>query len=71
VKGTAVRVWALLAATFSGSVFGATRIDCNQDWLFRIDPGQAGETSGWTKNIPADTRSVNLPHTWNIGEYHN
>jgi hypothetical protein len=70
VKGTAVRVWALLAATFSGSVFGATRIDCNQDWLFRIDPGQAGETSGWTKNIPADTRSVNLPHTWNIGEYH-
>ncbi len=29
-----------------------------------------GEASGWTKNIPTDTRSVSLPHTWNIGEYH-
>jgi hypothetical protein len=70
LKVTVVRVCALLAATLSGSVFGATRIDCNQDWLFRTDPSQAGEASGWAKNIPADTRSVNLPHTWNIGEYH-
>jgi beta-galactosidase/beta-glucuronidase len=60
----------LLVAVFSGTALGATRIDCNRDWLFRTDPNQSGEASGWTKNIPADTRSVNLPHTWNIGEYH-
>lgn len=65
-----VRACALLAALFSGTVPGAARIDCNQGWLFRTDPGQVGEASGWAKNIPADTRSVNLPHTWNIGEYH-
>ena len=66
----AVRAYTLLAAAFSGTVFGATRIDCNQGWLFRTDASQVGEASGWTKNIPTDTRPVSLPHTWNIGEYH-
>lgn len=70
MKSAAVRASALLVALFGGAALGATRIDCNQDWLFRTDPGQAGEASGWTKDIPADTRSVSLPHTWNIGEFH-
>ena len=70
MKSAAVRACALLAALFCGTVLGATRIDCDQDWLFRTDPGQVGEASGWTKDIPADTRSVSLPHTWNIGEFH-
>jgi hypothetical protein len=70
LKRAAVRVGVLLLVVFSGTALGATRIDCNRDWLFRTDPNQSGEASGWTKSIPADTRSVNLPHTWNIGEYH-
>ena len=68
--GDIVRTGALLGVIFSPAALGATRIDCNQGWLFRTDPSQVGETSGWAKTIPADTRSVNLPHTWNIGEYH-
>ena len=48
----------------------SSRLDFNQGWLFRTDPGLTGETSGWTKTIPAGTQSVNVPHTWNIGEFH-
>jgi hypothetical protein len=76
MKRTAVHACALLVAVFSlvaafsGPVLGATRIDCDQGWLFRTDPGQAGEASGWTQQIPADAKSVSLPHTWNIGEFH-
>jgi beta-glucuronidase len=76
MKKTAVHVCALLVAicslvaAFSAPVLGATRIDCDQGWLFRTDPGQVGEASGWTTQIPADAKSVSLPHTWNIGEYH-
>ena len=65
-----VRACGLLAAAFSAAALGATRIDCDQGWLFRTDPSQVGEAAGWAKNIPADTRSVSVPHTWNIGEYH-
>jgi len=48
---------------------GATVVDLNRDWLFRTDPGQVGETSGWQNRPPDETESVNLPHTWNIGKY--
>jgi Glycosyl hydrolases family 2, TIM barrel domain/Glycosyl hydrolases family 2/Glycosyl hydrolases family 2, sugar binding domain len=61
---------ALLIAPICAPLFAATRIDCDQGWLFRIDPNQTGEASGWTKNIPAETLAVSLPHTWNIGESH-
>jgi beta-glucuronidase len=46
------------------------RLDFNQGWLFRTDPELTGETSGWTKTIPTGTQSVSVPHTWNIGEFH-
>jgi len=29
-----------------------------------------GEASGWTKTIPTGAQSVSVPHTWNIGEFH-
>ena len=51
-------------------MLGATRTDLDQDWLFRVDPDEFGESSGWTAGIPADTEAVNLPHTWNIGGLH-
>jgi beta-glucuronidase len=64
-----VRAFALLGAVLCAPVLGATRIDFDQGWQFRIDPNQAGEKSGWTKDVPADTRTVSVPHTWNIGEF--
>jgi hypothetical protein len=66
----AVRAFALLAAVLCAPALAATRIDLDQGWQFRIDPNQAGEASGWAKTIPADTRSISVPHTWNIGEFH-
>jgi beta-glucuronidase len=50
-------------------VLAATRVDLDRDWQFRIDPQASGETTGWQKELPANTESVNLPHTWNIGKY--
>ena len=49
---------------------GATRIDFDQQWMFKIDSGAAGEGGGWTKSIPSGVRPVTVPHTWNIGEFH-
>lgn len=44
-------------------------IDLNADWRFRIDPAKVGEAQGWFQNVPDQTESVSLPHTWNIGKY--
>jgi hypothetical protein len=48
----------------------ATRIDLDRDWQFRADAAAAGEALRWYETVPADTESVNLPHTWNIGALH-
>jgi beta-glucuronidase len=61
--GAAVSL-ALCAASLA-----TTSIDLDSDWLFRTDPTQIGATAGWQVKIPADTESVNLPHTWNIGKH--
>lgn len=44
------------------------RIDLDHDWRFRIDAADAGVAAGWTNTTPADTRQVDVPHTWNIGQ---
>ena len=59
-----------LAALLASPAPASTRVDFNQDWQFRTDPDRTGEASGWTKSVPAGTRSVRIPHTWNIGEFH-
>ena len=59
----------LLFCVLSIPVFASTRIDLNRDWQFRIDPHDGGETAGWQKHPPAETESVNIPHTWNIGKH--
>lgn len=51
-------------------LLGATRTDLDQDWQFRADPADSGATSGWTAAVPADTESVTVPHTWNLGRLH-
>jgi beta-glucuronidase len=70
MKRAALRALALLAVALAAPGLGATRVDFDQGWLFRTDPSQTGEASGWMKEIPSDTRSVSVPHTWNIGEFH-
>jgi len=50
-------------------VLATTRVDLSHDWLFRTDPDEKGERSGWQKHLPNDTEPVDLPHTWNIGKY--
>jgi hypothetical protein len=70
VLGAAMMGAALLGVLLTMPARGASRIDLDQDWLFRADPDQIGDASGWNSSIPSDTESVNLPHTWNIGRLH-
>ena len=49
--------------------FAATRVDLNNDWLFRTDPEQKGRVEGWQQQLPPDVATVNLPHTWNLGRH--
>src|ERR1035438_5693441 len=53
----------------SVSAAASSRIDLNRDWQFRVDPHEKGEISGWQKDLPSDTESVDVPHTWNIGKH--
>jgi beta-glucuronidase len=64
------RVCIGLALLLCMSARAATRIDLDHDWQFRADAAAAGETSRWYETVPADTQSVNVPHTWNIGALH-
>ena len=57
----------LLFATLP--IQAATRVDLNGEWQFRIDPSTQGEPGGWARQMPADTETVDVPHTWNIGKY--
>ena len=48
---------------------GSTPIDLNGEWQFRLDPEKQGEQQSWTKQLPAGTETVRVPHTWNIGKH--
>lgn len=60
----------VFAVLLAAGAAASTRVDFNQGWAFRPDPDLIGITSGWTQAIPAGVSSVNVPHTWNIGEFH-
>jgi hypothetical protein len=69
-------IWAtilvfIVSIPFSIPAFGSNRIDLDRDWQFCVDPHQQGEAAGWQAHLPADTESVNVPHTWNIGKHDN
>jgi beta-glucuronidase len=49
---------------------GGGRTDLDLDWQFRADPTLAGDAAGWNSSIPPDTRSIDVPHTWNAGGLH-
>jgi beta-glucuronidase len=54
------------AAALAGAV---TRVDLNRDWQFREDAAGVGESQGWVHHVPSGTTSVNVPHTWNLGQH--
>jgi beta-glucuronidase len=61
----------ILLFMVSVPVFASSRIDLNRDWQFCVDARETGEASGWPEHLPADTESVNVPHTWNMGKHDN
>lgn len=60
---------AILSIVICARSLGATSVDLDRDWQFRTDPNQIGATEGWQKQLPPETESVDLPHTWNIGKH--
>jgi len=60
----------MLSALPAAAALASNHTDLDQDWQFRADPQESGEASGWIAAVPADTQSVSLPHTWNIGRLH-
>lgn len=46
-----------------------SRIDLDHDWQFRTDPAGQGEKDGWQNRTPAQTTSISVPHTWNLGQH--
>src|SRR5271167_54623 len=63
--------FALILATPStiSTASAFARIDLNGQWQFRIDPLNQGEQQGWSKEIPSETETVRVPHTWGIGKH--
>jgi beta-glucuronidase len=58
-------IWAVLAISMcAAAANAATRIDLNHDWEFRTEAG-AATPAGWEESIPAGTRRVDVPHSWN------
>ncbi len=43
-------------------------VSLNADWEFVIDKKAEGITSKWNEQVLPDSRTVTLPHTWNIEE---
>jgi hypothetical protein len=64
------RVVTVACILLAAPAFASTRVDLDQDWQFRVDPDRSGEASGWNAHAPPDTESINVPHTWNVGKWH-
>ena len=44
-------------------------LSLNGPWQFRIDPSDEGVKAGWFREMPAETETVSVPHTWGIGAH--
>ena len=51
---------------FSISFAQRDTIPLNIGWQFKIDKNNEGVNSKWFQNELSQTRTVNLPHTWNV-----
>jgi len=70
MKLTLRHALALLSSMLLWSMAGhaQVRIDMDHDWRFRTDATDAGIAADWPRATPAETRLVDVPHTWNIGK---
>ena len=57
------------SVTSARPAMGATKINLNGDWQFRVDPKEQGQPEGWWKTLPDSTETVGVPNTWNVGKY--
>jgi beta-glucuronidase len=57
------------SVTSARPALGATKINLNGDWQFRVDPKAQGQPDGWWKTLPDSTETVQVPSTWNVGKY--
>ena len=70
MKSTRFGLLHLGCLLFALSASASPRTDLDRGWQFRADPGGIGDTSGLSHSMPSDTQEVSLPHTWNIGRWH-
>jgi beta-glucuronidase len=56
----------LLVALGSSPALAGTRVDLDGPWQFRVDDGRA-DSAGWSRAVPADVETVDVPHTWGVG----
>ena len=57
----------LLCLLLSTSIFAQRdTIDFNKDWQFAVDKKAEGQSNKWFEKSLANTKTVQLPHTWNI-----
>jgi beta-glucuronidase len=57
----------LLCLLLSTSIFAQRdTIDFNKDWQFVVDKKAEGQANKWFEKSLANTKTVQLPHTWNI-----
>ncbi|MBN8700244.1 MAG: hypothetical protein J0L54_11600 [Chitinophagales bacterium] len=60
----------LLIISCFTSVAQRDTISLNTDWRYSIDKKAAGISENWFDKALPGSRTVNLPHTWNIEEEH-
>jgi beta-glucuronidase len=60
---------AFLLVAVAGPAGAGTRTDLGGQWRFRVDPDGAGERRGWAKGVPSPVETVDVPHTWGVGEH--
>ena len=64
---TLLGAMAVLLMLVAAPAQAASRIALDGDWRFRIDAKDEGVKAGWTRQLPAGTRPIDVPHTWNVG----
>jgi len=65
---TLLGAMAMLLAIFATPAQAGSRIGLNDGWRFRTDANDEGMDAGWSRQLPAGTRSIDVPHTWNVGQ---
>lgn len=66
---TRVVLGTIISLVLSAPLLATTRVDLDNDWLFRTDPAQTGEAANWQKHPPPNADSISVPHTWNLGRH--